>query len=49
VLVIGDREDALERMREQIGNEWMRQNIVPHLSAPTDRITGEAVVSFERS
>jgi len=49
VLVIGDSEDALDRMRAEIGNDWMRENVVPHVAAPPDRMVGEAVVSFERS
>ena len=49
VVILGDSAAALERMRDEIGNEWMSDNIVPHLAAPTDRIAGESVVSFQRA
>ena len=35
--------------RAEVGNAWMRENMVPHAAAPPDRIVGKAVVSFERS
>lgn len=49
VLVIGDSEEALDRMRAEVGNAWMRENVVPHAAAPPERVVGEAVVSFQRS
>ena len=36
-------------MRSETGNDWMTENIVPHLADPTDRLVGETVVSFQRS
>jgi hypothetical protein len=49
VLVLGDGPEALDRTRDEIGNEWMRENVIPHVAAPPDRIVGEAVVAYERS
>jgi len=48
VLVVGEHPQALEAMRERIGNAWMREHVVPHAAAPPERFVGEAVVSFER-
>ena len=48
VLVIGDTPDALDRMRDEVGNAWMREQIVPHLAGGTERLVGQAVVSYER-
>lgn len=49
VRVQGDNVDAIEQMRAQIGDAWMRENVVSHLDGPTERMLGEAVVSFERA
>lgn len=48
LVILGDTPQALERMRDEIGNDWMRENVVPHLAGGTERLVGEAVVSFER-
>lgn len=48
VLIVGERPEALEQMRRQIGNAWMSEHVVPHAVAPPERFVGEAVVSFER-
>jgi len=48
VLIMGDTPEALEQMRTEVGNDWMRENVVPHLAGGTERIVTEAVVSWER-
>jgi hypothetical protein len=48
VIVIGDHQEAIERMRTEIGNDWMRAHVIPHAAEPPERLVGEAVVSFER-
>ncbi len=48
VVIIAETEQALERMRSEIGNDWMRENVIPHAAGPPDRLSGELVVSFER-
>ena len=48
VLILGDAPEALERMRTEVGNDWMRENIVPHLAGGTERVVAESVVSWER-
>jgi hypothetical protein len=48
VLILGDTPEALERMRTEVGNDWMRENIVPHLAGGTERVVAESVVSWER-
>ncbi len=48
VLILADDADSIERMRAEIGDAWMRENVVPHLAGPTERVVAEGVVSFER-
>ena len=48
VVIVGDDEDAIDRMRDEVGNEWMRANVVPHAASPPDRVVGEVVAVFER-
>jgi hypothetical protein len=49
LLIFGDTPDALERMRTEVGNDWMREHIVPHLAGGTERLVAQAVVSWERA
>ena len=49
VVIVGDSEEAIDRMRAEIGNDWMRENVMPLAAAPPDRMVGVAAVSFERS
>jgi hypothetical protein len=49
LLILGDTPEALERMRSEVGNDWMVENIVPHLAGGTERTVGEAVVSWDRA
>jgi hypothetical protein len=48
VVILADHAEALEQMRSEIGNDWMRENVVPHAAGPPERLVGEAVVSYER-
>jgi hypothetical protein len=49
VLIMGDTPEALEQMRAEVGNDWMRENVVAHLAGGTERVVAEAVVSWERA
>jgi hypothetical protein len=46
LVIVGEDQDAIELMRDQIGNEWMSANVVPHAASPPDRVVGEVVVTF---
>jgi len=48
VVILADTEAALVRTREEIGNDWMRANVIPHAAGPPERVTGEVAASFER-
>jgi hypothetical protein len=48
VVIVGDDEAAIDRMRDEVGNEWMRANVVPRAAAPPDRVVFEVLASFER-
>jgi len=48
VVVLADSEAVLERAREEIGNDWMRANVIPHAAGRPERVTGEVAASFER-
>jgi hypothetical protein len=49
VLVFGDDEAALERIRTEIGNTWMREHVVPHADGPPERTVAEVVLTYERA
>lgn len=48
LVIVGDDEAALDRMRDAVGNEWMQENVVPNAAAPPSRAVGEVVVSYRR-
>ncbi len=48
LVIVGDDEAALDRMRDAVGNEWMRANVIPNAAAPPARAVGEVVVSYRR-
>lgn len=48
VVILGDTEQAIDQMREQVGNDWMRAHVVPHAAAPPERVVGELVTVYER-
>ena len=48
-VIVADSEEAIDQMREVIGNSWMRDNVIPHAAAPPDRTVCKTAVAFERS
>lgn len=48
LVIVGDDEAALDRMRDAVGNEWMRENVVPNAAGAPQRAVGEVVFSFRR-
>jgi len=49
VVILGDSQEVIDQMRIEIGNDWMRANIVPHAASPPDRLVGEIVAAYERA
>ncbi len=50
VLVItGDDEAALDRIRDEAGNAWMREHVVPRAAGPPDRQVGDVLVDIPRA
>ncbi len=49
LVIVGEDEAAIDRMRDAIGDEWMRANVIPNAAAPPARAVGEVVVSYQRS
>jgi hypothetical protein len=48
VVIVGDSAKSLDRMRVEFGNDWMRENVVPHGAGPPERVLGQVVRSYER-
>jgi hypothetical protein len=48
LVILGDDEAALDRMRDAVGNEWMRAHVVPNAAAAPQRAVGEVVFSYTR-
>lgn len=48
VLVFGEDEDALDRTREQLGNAFIREHVIPHAAGPPERTVGKAVLTYRR-
>ncbi len=45
LLVVGDTAETLDRVASEVGNDWMTDNVIPHLAAPPDRQIGKVVAS----
>lgn len=49
VVILGDSQEAIDRMRDEVGNDWMRANVIPHAASAPDRLLGEVVAAYERA
>jgi hypothetical protein len=49
VVILADSQEAIDQMRAEVGNDWMRANVVPHAASPPDRLVGEIVAAYERT
>ena len=47
LLVMADTAEALDRIATEVGNTWMRENVIPHLASPPERQVGKVVASSE--
>lgn len=48
IVILGEDEAALDRMRDAVGDEWMRAHVIPHAAAAPQRAVGEVVFSYQR-
>jgi hypothetical protein len=48
VLVFGDDEAALERTRQQLGNAFMREHVIPYAAGPPERAVTKVILSYQR-
>jgi heme-degrading monooxygenase HmoA len=48
VVIFGDSIEAIDRLRDEVGNQWMRENVIPHAAGPPDRLAGEVVTIYSR-
>lgn len=46
LLITGEDDAAIGRIRDGVGNDWMRENVIPHAAGPPDRHVGDLVVSI---
>jgi hypothetical protein len=47
LVVIADTAETLDRVATEVGNTWMRDNVIPHLAGPPERQTGKVVASSD--
>ncbi|MGN6473561.1 MAG: hypothetical protein ACTHK4_07935 [Mycobacteriales bacterium] len=47
LLVVGDSAETLDRVATEVGNSWMRENVIPYLAEPPDRQVGKVVATSE--
>jgi hypothetical protein len=47
LVVLADTAEALDRIATEVGNSWMRENVIPHLAAPPDRQIGKVVATSD--
>jgi hypothetical protein len=47
LVLLFDSREAADLVTQSLGDEWMREHVVPHLVDSTDRSAGEVVASTE--
>ena len=47
LVLLFDSHEFADLVTQSLGNEWMREHVVPHLVDSTDRSAGEVVASTE--
>ena len=47
LVVVADSAETLDRVATEVGNAWMRENVIPYLASPPDRQIGKVVASTE--
>jgi len=47
LVLLFDSQEAANLVTQSLGDEWMREHVVPHLVDSTDRSAGEVVASTE--
>lgn len=49
IVIVGEDEQTLDRLRQEVGNAWMREHVVPHAARPSERVVGDILVAYTRS
>jgi hypothetical protein len=49
LVIVGEDEAAIDGMRDAVGDEWMRENVIPIAAAPPHRVVGPVEISFQRA
>ena len=47
LVVVADSPATLDRIADEVGNAWMRENVFPYLAGPPERQIGEVVVTSD--
>jgi len=47
LVIFGDTAQTLDRMATELGNTWMRENVVPLLERPPERHMGEVIAAAD--
>ncbi|HET6816783.1 MAG TPA: hypothetical protein VFH66_06105 [Mycobacteriales bacterium] len=47
LVVLADSAETLDRVATEVGNSWMRENVIPYLAGPPDRQIGKVVASSD--
>jgi hypothetical protein len=46
LIITGDDDAAIDRIRDGVGNDWMREHVIPRAAGPPDRQVGDLVVAI---
>lgn len=46
LIITGEDDEAIDRIRDEVGNNWMREHVIPRAAGPPDRQVGDVVVSI---
>ena len=49
LVILADNAQALDRLRDEVGNDGMRPKVIPHAAGPPERMAGEVVLSYQRA
>ena len=47
LVIVADAAETLDRIASEVGNAWMRDNVLPHLAEPPSRRIGTVLASSD--